>query len=94
MAIINACKKIFPKTIIKICYFHFSNNIKKRINNLVFKDLFNSNPIAIQYVFGCKTLSFIPDIYIIPVFESLLETAHQLNDINLTNFIKWIWNKN
>ena len=71
LAIINACKKIFPQTKIKLCYFHFSNNIKKRINNLVFKDLFNSNPIALQCVFGCKALSFIPEIYIIPVFERI-----------------------
>ena len=43
--------------------------------------------------FGCKALSFIPEIYIIPVFESLLEKAHQLNDINLNNFMKYFENE-
>ena len=29
LAILNSIKKIFPQTKIRLCYFHFSNNIKK-----------------------------------------------------------------
>lgn len=85
--------KIFPQTKIKLCYFHFSNNIKKRVNNLVFKDLFNSNNKALQCISGCKILSFIPTIYIMPIFELLLEKAHEISDVNLNNFVTYSKNE-
>ena len=54
LAILNSIKKIFPQTKIRLCYFHFSNNIKKRINNNIFKELFNSNIISLQCVLVVK----------------------------------------
>ena len=71
-AIISASIKIFPQTKIKLCYFHFSNNIKKRANNNKFKDMFDSNNNTLRCVFGCKGLSFISLIYVIPVFELII----------------------
>ena len=96
LAILNAIKKIFPQTKIRLCYFHFSNNINKRINNNIFKDLFESNIISLHCVFGCKALAFIPTIYIIPVFELLVVKAKSLNNPNLDNFLdyfskEWIY---
>ena len=93
IATIKTCKKIFPQTKIILCFFHFIYNIKNRINNLVFKDLFNSNNIALQWVFGCKAISFIPYIYIKPIFEYLLEKAHNINDPNLNKFMTYFANE-
>ena len=86
-AIIAAIQKVFPISKIRLCYFHFSNNIKKRVHNSVFKDMFNSNSYSLKCVFGCKGLYFIPQIYVIPVFELLYEKAKEINNINLINFM-------
>ena len=67
-AIIVAIQKVFPISKIRLCYFHFSNNIKKRVYNSVLKDMFNSNSYSSKCVFCCKELFFIPQIYVIPVF--------------------------
>jgi len=95
-AIIAAIQKVFPISKIRLCYFHFSNNIKKRVHNSVFKDMFNSNSYSLKCVFGCKGLYFIPQIYVIPVFELLYEKAKEINNINLINFMdyfakQWIY---
>ena len=37
-AIIVAIQKVFPISKIRLCYFHFSNCIKKRLRNSVFID--------------------------------------------------------
>ena len=87
--IIAACMKVFPQTRIRLCYFHFSNNIRKRINNTVFKSLFSSNSNTLKCVLGYKGLSFIPIIYIIPVFELLCEKAKDINNPNLNNFMDY-----
>lgn len=95
-AIIAASLKIFPQTKIRLCYFHFSNNIKKRVNNNLFKVMFNSNINALKCVYGCKGLSFIPLIYVIPVFELLYQKATEINNPNLIDFMdyfskEWIY---
>ena len=92
----QAIQKVFPISKIRLCYFHFSNNIKKRVHNSVFKDMFNSNSYSLKCVFGCKGLYFIPQIYVIPVFELLYEKAKEINNINLINFMdyfakQWIY---
>ena len=63
-AIIKAVNIIFPNTKIKLCYFHFSNSIKKSDNN-IFNELFNSNKASLQYIFVFNNISFYIDyIYI------------------------------
>ena len=70
-AIISVIEKVFPKSKIRLYYFHFSNNIKKRVHYSVFKAMFNSNSYSLKCIFGYKGLSFIPQIYVILVFELL-----------------------
>ena len=82
--IIAACMKVFTQTRIRLCYFHFSNNIRKRINNTLYKNKFISNSNTFKWVLGCKSLSFIPIIYIIPIFE-----CYDFNNSNLNNFMDY-----
>ena len=42
-----------------------------------------------QCIFGCKALAFIPTIYIIPVFELLVDRASVLKNSNLDKFIEY-----
>ena len=95
-AIIVAIQKAFPINKIRLCYFQFSNNIKKRVHNSIFKDMFNSNSNSLKFIFVCEGLSFIPQIYVILVFELLYKKAKEINNINLINFMdyfakEWIY---
>ena len=45
-----------------------------------------------ECVFECKASSFIPTIYIIPVFEYLVEKTQNINDLNLNNFMTYFSN--
>ena len=58
--------------------------------------MFDSNNNTLKCVFGCKGLSFIPLIYVIPVFELLYEKATEINNPNLIDFMdyfskEWIY---
>lgn len=57
--IIAACMKVFTQTRIRLCYFHFSNNIRKRINNILYKNKFISNSNTFKCVLGCKSLQIL-----------------------------------
>ena len=46
-------------TEIKICYFHFSQAIMRKINNHFYEDLFQNIPNAKTLILSCKALAFI-----------------------------------
>ena len=42
--LIKAIKEIITDTKIKLCYFHFSESIMRRIHNSIYEDLFQRLP--------------------------------------------------
>ena len=66
-AIIIAIKSIWPNTKIKLCYFHFRQNIIRKVKNNYFKSLFKNNYWLNIIVFGSKTLALIPPEVVIPI---------------------------
>ena len=58
-ALIKAIKEIITDTKIKLCYFHFSQSIMRRIHNSIYEDLFQRIAVSKTLILSCKALSFI-----------------------------------
>ena len=84
--IIIAIKYIWTMTQIKLCYFHFVQNILRRVNNIYFKSLFKNNYWLNIIVFGSKALALISPEVIIPKWEVLKAKSKEINDNFLNEY--------
>jgi hypothetical protein len=89
LGLIKAVEEIMSKTKIKICYFHFSQALMRKINNHFYEDLFQNIPNAKTLILSCKALSFIKPEFVNDVFYRLKEDVDDLNDPLLNDFYKY-----
>ena len=88
-AIIIAIKSIWPNIQIKLCYFHFGQNILRRVNNNYFKSLLKNNYWPNIIVFGAKALALIPPEDAIPIREDLKAKSKKINDNFLNEYVQY-----
>ena len=54
LGLIKAIEEIMLNTKIKICYFHFSQALMRKINNHFYEDLFQNIPNTKNFILSCK----------------------------------------
>ena len=85
-ALIKAIKEIITDTKIKLCYFHFSQSIMRRMHNTIYEDLFQRIPVSKTLILSCEALSFIKPEFVFDVFYRLKEDVEDINDSILNDF--------
>ena len=88
-ALIKAIEETFIGTEIKLCYFHLSQVIMHRINNNVYKELFERIASSKSLILSCKALSFIKPEFVNFVFYRLKEDVDDIDDDALTDFYNY-----
>ncbi|KAI1695223.1 MULE transposase domain-containing protein [Ditylenchus destructor] len=71
---LNAISNIFPTATMHGCYFHFTQAIVRKLNELDMKNLYLTNPDYRQLIRMMMALSFCPVDKVILYFEQLGET--------------------
>ena len=79
MAIIKAIKSVFPESKIKLCNFHFNQNIEK--NRKKFIDLYNNNNSCKEIFKKLRTLPFIPKEYVVPILNIII-TNNKIKELS------------
>ena len=85
-ALLKAIKEIIINTKIKLCYFHFSQSIMRRIHNNIYKDLFQRIAVSKTLILSCKVLSFIKFEFVFNVCYRLKEDVEDINEPILNDF--------
>ena len=84
--LIRAIQDKMKDTKIKLCYFHFSQALMRKINNNFYEDLFQRVLSAKTLILSCKGLAFIKPEFVNDVFYRLKEDVEDLNEPLLNNF--------
>ena len=88
-ALIKVIEETFIGTQIKLFNFHLSQVIMNRINNNLYKELFERIASAKCLILSCKALSFIRPEFVNFVFYRLKEDVDDIDDDALTDFYKY-----
>lgn len=79
MAIIKAINSVFPESKIKLCNFHYNQNIEK--NRKKFMDLYNNNDSCKETFKKLRTLPFIPTAYVVHILN-LIITNNKIKELS------------
>ena len=88
-AICSSNKTIWPNAEIKLCYFHFGQNILKRVNNNYFKNLIRNKISIEKIVYGSKALALIPHEVVIPIWEELKKKSITIAEPILNEYVQY-----
>ena len=70
-AFINGCIKVFPKTTIYLCFFHFKQSMWRKISELGLSPLYLSNGHIRRLLKLPQVLAFVPPEDVIHLFDKL-----------------------
>lgn len=74
-AAINAVKKCFPLSEVHGCFFHFSSNIWKHVQQYGLQTIYNSNGDFALQIRMLTALAFVPTDQVEAAYNQLMETA-------------------
>lgn len=77
--LVRAIEDTMKNKKIKLCYFHFSRAIMRKLNNKFYEKLFQRVLGAKVLILSCKGLSFIKPEFVNDVLYRLKEDADDLN---------------
>lgn len=87
--LIKAVEDIMVNTKIKLCYYHFSQALIRKINNNFYDDIFQRIPISKTLILSCKALCFIKSEFVNDAFYRLKEDVNDLDEPLLNDFYKY-----
>ena len=70
-AAINTFAEVWPRTYIKGCFFHLSQSVYRKVQDLGLKTIYSNNTAFSINVRMLPTLAYLPSQFVLTAFESL-----------------------
>ena len=81
LAALNSVRQVYPNTELKGCFYHFSSNIWKHIQNLGLQNHYQDDENFALWLRMLSVLDFVPPNDVIRYFELLIdEIRNNFND--------------
>ena len=80
-AALNSVRQMYPNASLKVCFYHFSSNIWKHIQNLGLQNHYQDDENFALWLRMLSALAFVPPNDVIRYFELLIdEIRNNFND--------------
>ena len=90
----HATSKVFPNVKILGCFFHWSQAVWQKVQELGLQTAYNSDDKTHKYICKLLSLAYLPPEHIGPIFEKLQQKAATQPLLDLTNYIATTWLQN
>lgn len=90
LSIVKAEKEVFPQTAQKFCFFHFGQNIYRKLTSENLKKNYDNDPEFSYKVKMIMSLAFVPPQYVTATFEEITAEPEFMNENKLNVLIDYI----
>ena len=84
LAALNSVRQVYPNTELKGCFYHFSSNIWKHIQNLGLQNHYQDDENFVLWLRLLSTLALVPPNDVIHYFELLIDEIGRTSTMSVT----------
>ena len=84
LAALNSVRQVYPNTELKGCFYHFSSNIWKHIQNLGLQNHYQDDENFVLWLRLLSALALVPPNDVIHYFELLIDEIRRTSTMSVT----------